>query len=320
MSTTPPVDVVLNVFAKPYQTALSLLSLFKFSGAHIDRVYLQFEPYGSAFDHASPYIMAEYFQDRAVVSQPEIWLQLDAADPSRLNDPAYRHSIRYQYAFEHSDKQFLLTLHNDVLVLRDMVGAMLEQIKDAFAIGSVGQCWNCPAAHADIVRHAGLGDTPCSPDRHMDFRPDFAGLQRLYAAARQRGIFVRPYWEGWEAKYRQQAWPLPECRVNEWACLVNLDKTRYLVAPRGPVLPFGAYEPGGSICLDIDVAWFRDLHRKGLHARNLNLSPYLKHWVGNGKMTRAKYTRAEVNARHILEKSFQPFVRWCKDQKNGMFP
>ena len=144
----PVVDVALNVFAKPYQTALSLLSLFKFSGAHIDRVYLQFEPYGSAFDHASPYIMAEYFQDRAVVSQPEIWLQLDAADPSRLNDPAYRHSIRYQYAFEHSDKQFLLTLHNDVLVLRDMVGAMLEQIKDAFAIGSVGQCWNCPAARS----------------------------------------------------------------------------------------------------------------------------------------------------------------------------
>ena len=36
-------------------------------------------------------------------------------------------------------------------------------------------------------------------------------------------------------------------------------------------------------------------------------------------MTRAKYTRAEANVRHILEKSFQPFVRWCNDQKNGMF-
>lgn len=32
MSTTPPADVVPNVFAKPYQTALSLLSLFKFPG------------------------------------------------------------------------------------------------------------------------------------------------------------------------------------------------------------------------------------------------------------------------------------------------
>ena len=41
------IDVAMNIFAKPYQTALSVLSLFKHSGGHVGNVWLQFEPYGS---------------------------------------------------------------------------------------------------------------------------------------------------------------------------------------------------------------------------------------------------------------------------------
>ena len=49
------VDVAVNIFAKPFQTALSLLSLLKHSGEHVGVIWLQFEPYGSRHDAISPY-------------------------------------------------------------------------------------------------------------------------------------------------------------------------------------------------------------------------------------------------------------------------
>lgn len=314
------VDVALNIFAKPYQTALSVLSLLRFSGGHIDRVFLQFEPSGSVYDHALPYAIAEYLGDRAVVSQPGYWLQLDAADRSRFEDPEYRLSVRYQHAFETTDKRYLFVLHNDVLIKRDIIGAMLAGIGDAFVIGHLGQCWNCPAANEELVRLAGCGDKACTPETYLDFRPGPDGLLRLYALAEQNGVFVRPYYQAFDEHYSSRAWPLPECRVNEWGCLVDAAKTREFVVPQGDILPFGAFEQCGAICLDTATAWFRDLHRRGFHARHMSLAPYLQHWVGNGKMTDYTYSKAEGNARLILEKNFALFAHWCRERKNGMFP
>lgn len=321
---TPVVDVALNVFAKPYQTALSLLSLLRFSREHIGVVFLQFEPFGSEFDTGLPYAVAHYLEDRPdlpdpVVSQPKYWLKLDPTDPARLADPAYRLSIRYQHAFEESRASHLLILHNDVLILRDFAGALLQSIGDAFVVGELGQCWNCPAKSVDLVRAAGLGDEPCQREQYQDFRPDFPGLVRLYDEAVKSGMRARPYWEGWKAAYDPLPWPLPECRVNEWGCLVNLEMTRPLVAPEGDILPFGSFEACGTIALDTAVAWFRGLNRAGLAARHMDIRPYLRHWVGNGKMTRQKYLRAEQNARTILEKQFPDFVTWCRTKKNGLF-
>ncbi len=324
--TAPPAraDVALNIFGKPYQTALTLLSLLRFSRRHIGTIYLQFEPYGSAFDRALPYVAAEYLQTLPdapplEIYQPRHWLGLDPPDLSRLADPEYRLSIRYEHAFEHSEAGRLLVLHNDVLILRDMLGYMLEHIGDAFVMGGVGQCWNCPARHGSLLRAANCGDAACVPSRYAEFRPDFAGLGRLYEQAVRAGFFVRPWWEGWKSGYAEEAWPLPECRVNEWGCLVNLEATRDLVIPRGPVTPFGAFEACGSVALDTAVAWFRDLNRRGLRARHMEMRPFLTHWVGNGKMTRIKYLRAEENARAILERQFPAFGEWCRRRGNGLF-
>ena len=322
MSESARVDVAMNIFAKPYQTALSLLSLLQFSGRHIDRIYLQFEPQGSMFDPAPPYAIAEYLGDLGiwiVNYQPKYWLHLDPVEPARLDDPEYRLSLRYQHAFEHTDKQYLFVLHNDVLIKRDIVGAMLDGIGDAFAVGQIGQCWNCPASNEILVQDSRCADFACSPERYRDFRPDFEGLKRLYALAVERGVFVRPYWEGWETHYAADPWPLPECRVNEWGCLVDVAMTRPLVRPQGDILPFGGYEPCGKICLDIDVVWFRELNRRGLYARHMDIRPYLTHWIGTGNNTERKYLQAEHNARRILEKHFAPFVGWCRARGNGLF-
>ncbi len=323
--TAPTVDVALNIFARPYQTALSLISLLRVSDARIGKIFLQFEPYGSAYDKVQPYIMADYLGDRAVVHQPEIWISCDAVDQNRLDDPAYRLSVRYQHAFEASRAKYLFITHNDVLFKKDLIGAMLDNIGDAFAIGQVGQCWNCPACNAGAVRAAGLGETPCAPERYAEFRPDLASLQRLYQCAAERGVFVRSYAPGFADYYndgasRAQAWPLPECRVNEWGCLINLDICREHVMPHGKILPFGAYLPcGPDTCLDISVPWFRGLHRLGLRAKHMDISPYLTHWVGSDKTTERRYVLSEDNARGILLKSFKPFVEWCAQRKNNLF-
>lgn len=319
MPDSPKVDVAVNIFAKPYQTSLSLLSLLRYSGRHIDRIFLQFEPSGSVYDTASPYAIADYLGDRAVIFQPEYWLKLEAADLSRLADPRYRLSIRYQHAFEHSQKRFLFVMHNDVLIKRDIIGAMLEQIDGAFAVGQIGQCWNCPAKNAELLAAAGLDAPACTPQNYRDFQPDFDGLKRLYEAARAKGVFVRPYWEGWDLHYSPKAWPLPECRVNEWGCLVDLEQTRNLAMPLGAIPPFGAFEACGSICLDTAVAWFRELNRHGLHARHMDIAPYLTHWVGTGKMTSYKYSAAEGNARTLLAKGFKEYADWCLERGNGLF-
>ncbi len=319
MNSRSAVDLALNVFAKPLQTSLSILSLLRHSGQYIDTIYLQFEPYGSAFDTASPYVVAEYLGEQARIYQPKYWFELKAADPARYNDPEYRLSVRYQHAFENSDKRYLLTIHNDVLVMKDIVGAMLEHIDGHFAVGQIGQCWNCPAANAEAVAAALPGRAPCTPEAYAGFSLTPDELTRLYRIAAERGVFVRPYPEGWTPYYAENGWPLPECRVSEWACLTDLSLTRPLTVPNGPVPPFGAFEPCGPICLDTAVGWFRELNRRGLRAKHLDIAPYLKHWVGNGKMTRAKYLKAEDNARRILERSFPDFVSWCKNRKNGMF-
>ena len=317
------VDVALNIFGKPYQTSLSLLSLFRFSEQRIDRVFMQFEPSGSMHDTVSPYCIAEYVTEtigpRCVVYQPRYWLKFDVVDESRLQDPEYLYSIRYQHGFTHTDKKYLFVMHNDVYFKRDVIGPMLEKINGAFAVGRLGQCWACPAREGTTVREAGLGNTPCDPTRYMEFRPDFTGLDSLYRTAARLGVFGRPYWKGWAGFDRERAWPLPECRINEWACLVDVEQTRPHVYPNGPVLPFGAFEQCGETCLDTAVAWFRGLHHRGLFARHMDIDPYLKHWVGTGKIAAAPYLRAEATAKALLEKYFQPFVEWCRKKNNGMF-
>ncbi|WP_297671886.1 hypothetical protein [uncultured Desulfovibrio sp.] len=310
------VDVAVNIFAKPFQTALSLLSLLKRSGRHVGVVWLQYEPYGSQYDTVSPYTVAQYLHmwlgDRCRVFQPEHWLDLKAADPGRLGDAAYRLGIRYQCAFEHSQSRKLFLMHNDVFVLNDVLGHMLDVMGDAVAVGQLGQCWNCPAHHAELTREV-MGREPCGPETYRDFCPDYGQLRRLYALAHEREIFVRPYDQGFAGIFDLQSWPLPECRVNEWACLLDLERSRPLCAPEGPVLPPGAYRQCGPICLDIGVEWFRGMHARGMHARHVDLSRYIRHWVGTGKVTARRYLMAEDNALNILEKEHPEYCAWLRE-------
>ena len=182
-------------------------------------------------------------------------------------------------------------------------------------MGGLGQCWNCPAGHEALTQEV-LGRSACGPRRYADFQLSYAQLQRLYAQARARGVFVRPYDLGFAGIFDQQAWPLPECRINEWACLLDLEKTRAHCVPFGTILPPGAYRQCGPICLDIGVEWFRGLHKEGMRARHFELKPYLKHWVGTGKVTPKRYLLAEENALALLRRQYPDYLQWLA-QKSG---
>lgn len=310
------IDVAVNVFAKPLCTSLSILSLLRQSGRHIGTLWLQYEPMGVMYDKLTVYCIAEYVRENNLIPcnvvQPRNWRKREACQEADLLDGEKRESIRYQHAFEHSGARLLFLMHNDVLVFRDILGAMREAMGDAFAIGQLGQCWNCPASRSELTR-AAMGSEPCAPAAYARFLPSHEQLMALYNLARAKNIFARPY-EIDRGEFSCRPWPLPECRINEWACLLNLEQTRPLCAPHGPAFPPGAYRACGEHNLDIGVAWFRDMHERGLHARHFDITPYMKHWVGTGNNTPVKYARTEGNAFNILRKHFPEYVIWLENK------
>lgn len=315
-------DVAINIFAKPYQTSLSILSLIKMCQEHINTLWLQFEPVGSCFDTVSPYTIISYLKEKKLVDvkifQPKYWLGRNVADRSRFEEEDYRLSLRFEYAMEYSKSRYLFVMHNDVFIQKDIVGDLLSQIGDAFAIGSLGQCWNCPAGKEDVVQRV-LHRSACTPQTYQSFQPSFAELQALYAEADKGRYFKRSYSDDLVTHFASQPWPLPECRINEWACLIDLQKTRPLTIPFGNALPFGAFEQCGNCSLDIGVSWFRAMHAHGLFAKHVAIYQSLVHFVGTGHKSRLRYTQAEDKAKRLLRVFFPDFLSWLDQsmQKNG---
>lgn len=316
---TAQIDVAVNVLAKPFCTSLSILSLLRHSRPHIAALWLQFEPVGIEHDPIPAYCIYDYIRENNLVpcqiSQPDYWLDLKAV--TSLADAKQRSGIRYQHAFENSKANLLFLMHNDVFIMKDILGAMLAQMQDAFAIGPLGQCWNCPAANQELMAEMGL--FPCSPANYQHTRLNHAQLCGLCQKAKAKGIFVRPYAIENE-DFTNQPWPLPECRINEWACLINLEKTRKFCVPFGKAWPPGAYKPCGEHNLDIGVAWFRDMHAKGMHAKHFDTSKYLRHWVGTGNNTPMRYIKTEDNALRILRKHFPAYADWLNAKYGAKIP
>jgi len=306
-------DVALNIFAKPYQTALSILSLLANCREQIQTIWLQFEPAGSRFDTTSPYAIAYYLRDElkvpCVIFQPEIWFDCDVAEYKRLHEDAYRLGLRFEYAMEHSPSRLLFLMHNDVFIQRNLLAAMIQEMGDAFAIGPLGQCWNCPASSTSLMAQA-LQRPPCRPESYATSQMPYKELSSIYALADSTKHYKRSYSDGLAECFQDQPWPLPECRINEWACLLDLTKTRPLTLPEGAALPVGAYAQCGSHTLDIGVAWFRAMHAHGLRAKHFATEGWLTHWVGTGHKSRLRYTQAEEHAKGLLQRFFPHYLTW----------
>ena len=147
------VDLAIVFFGKPMQTIIAIKSMLAHSGQHIDTIFLsheQMQPHG---DWSGLHKVIDYFRYEPVtfvVQRPHYFLPPNVTDVARTRqDERYRHSIMYQYALETTDKPYLCVLHNDMLFHDDMIGPMLvafDQQPELAGIGSIGQCWSCPAS------------------------------------------------------------------------------------------------------------------------------------------------------------------------------
>ncbi len=276
-------DVALSAYGKPFQTAVTLASLLEHSGRHIGTIYFSEErnqPEGwpvGVVPGCFPRVRFEH----VIPARCHGW---GPNDPSDLLSPASRRALRYQYAWERSQQRFLFVTHNDCLYHSDAVGGMLDRLADGVfsAVGQIGQCWNCPACAA----------AACSGARYERYRPGYAELERLlqeFPSART----------GLEHIDTAQPWPLPECRLNEFGCLIDL------VRCRPDVMPMGEVRPLGYMGLDTGTDWFRGLALRGhrfLHwFEGVRHAPFSGR--GNGHdadLDPAEYAQSERRARAYL--------------------
>lgn len=287
------VDVAINVHGKPHQTAVTLLSLLEHSGEHIGRIHITLErhqPHGAEFGP-----LLRFLDDQAIIHRPRFWF---GVRPQRskwlMRWSAYRRSLRYQHAWETSDKPYLFITHNDVLYTGDLIGSMLQRAPGNIAVGLVGQCWNCPASFAGS----------CSPERHAAVRPTYSQWQELVRAhpgprAAHYDRVVDP----------AKPWPLPECRVNEWSMLVDMHSAKPITIPHGKAVPLGAL-----FGLDIGTQWFHDVLNTGAKVAHFNIAPFATHaWAsssGGGHAAlsdRAEYDRSEAQALRWLREQYPHF-------------
>jgi len=253
------IDVAINVYGKPFQTAVALLSLEKHSGKHINKIYFakeQRQPGNISFE-----FLYDLLAEKIIVYTPSYWNGWKSTDTARFDDTEYRRSLRYQYAWEESNADYLFVTHNDVLYSGDIIGKFVGVIGQNAAVGEIGQCWNCPAFSAGV----------CNGDHYLDFKPTHEELLTLYNKYPTKRV-------GWERFVDEKApWPLPECRVNEWAALINLSLVKQ------ETLPFGDSCPFGCMTLDVGTQWFRDMALKGYGFVNHPLEEFASHgWVLNG--------------------------------------
>lgn len=284
---TKKVDVAINVYGKPFQTAVTLLSLLRFSGEHINKIFFIKEPKQPG--RADFGFLERLIGDKLTVFTPKEWLWINQADKSRFGDEDYRQSLRYQYAWEKTTCDFLYLTHNDVLYKGDIIGTLLDEIGDHIGIGQIGQCWNCPAYAAQV----------CNGDKYLDYRPNYEELVELAKK------FPPARFDYEKVVSKENAWTLPECRLNEWVALINMKIAKPITVPHGECCPFGA------MYFDIATQWFREVSLKGYTLKNYDFEKLAKHaWaseVGNGHSAlfdKKMYRDSEDIAREVLIRDY----------------
>jgi len=302
------VDVAINVFGKVHQTALSLLSLLECSGGHIDRIYFQEEVCTAEYEFKKHDKILEYLEDRVEHFVPRFWNGIDPNDMERAaSSEDYRFSIRYQYGWEKCLQRYLLTVHNDVEVTTDIVANLYNALDGNTGIGEIGQCWWCPAGQNGL----------CDSEHYTEFKPSYQYLMKIY----NKGMDYsqrRAYNLGLSEQFKENAWPLPECRLNEWCALIDMDKARKDTVPMGKAVPFGARMPSGAligenwdrpVCLDIAVQWFRDMLHMGHTFKHYDVNKDMIHdKLGSVKLDSAEaYVVAEQKALLRLKDRFPEY-------------
>jgi hypothetical protein len=277
---SPKVDVSITAFGKPFMTAVTISSLLRHSGDHIDKIYLtpeRVQPYNTNFD-----FIKKKFGDKVVLYTPSFFFGLASAKKSLLWFTPYRRSLRYQYSLEESKNEYLFIAHNDVLFHQDIIGRYLKEMeKEKYVgVGPIGQCWNCPASYAKY----------CTDGKYEQYKPQWKEFWQLCNEnfAPRKSEYKRFIQD-------EKVWPLPECRLNEWSALVDLKAIRHLVNKPYKLTPLG------QMNLDIGTQWFSELNHLGFRFKNVPLDGLATHvWTGK---------EGEANSGLDTQNNFQLYQR-----------
>jgi hypothetical protein len=285
------IDVCLNVYGKPHQTALTIRSLLKYSGQHVGKIFITLEkdqPEGFSEELLRSLLadlQIDYYTPRMYLGWTEKirrpWI-VQALLPFSF----YRHSIRYQYAWERTKAKYLFLSHNDMVYHADVLGGYLSNLEGRIAVGHVGQCWNCPAY-----------EVHCDGSSYWTYRPQMEEVRELYVG-----------WKVDRAIHQGQladdkvSWPLPECRLNEQAALIDMEMAKSITLPKGPCAPIG------TITMDSGIKWFKEVALQGFQVSHDSYLNYAKHGMfnvagsGHGALfDRKLYVYEEKMAKEVLE-------------------
>lgn len=267
------IDVCVCLYGKPYHTILAIKSLLKFSRQHIGTIYVVEEMKQPQGDLNGGYLLRQVFANEPVVFfKPSQFYNLGALDAAQVRvDEAYRYSIPYQYVLEKSDKKYVMVMHNDCLFHGDIVEKMLslfaENNPKLAGVGPIGQCWNCPA----------FFEKKCDGATYDKFKPSQQEASELMA---RHEIPRREITERLIAENRVH--PLPECRLNEYAALIDTEIYRKTTLPLGDNVTYAGAWDGN----DWGTVWFYQMVNQGFDFKHIVLEDYAKHApfnsVGNG--------------------------------------
>jgi hypothetical protein len=303
------VDVSIAFYGKPYQAIATIESLMRHSGQHIDNIYItreRIQPHG---DWSGIFKLIDVFKNRRInghqvklkINHPYHFLGPGEANYDRTkHDERYRQSIMFQYALEKTDKKYLCVMHNDMLFHGDMIGHMLEVVAGSdskvVGVGSIGQCWSCPGG-------PDWGNV-CWSEKQEQYVPtqeEAIALQEKYATPRQE-INLRVLRSG-------RVHPMPECRLNEYCALMDVETYRANTLPNGPIGCYG----GGWNGTDLGTVWSHDMYQLGYRFRHVRLEDYVRHApfdaTGSGTSAYTKsenYFISEKNAEQYITENFYP--------------
>lgn len=293
------VDVCVIYYGKPYQTILSVLTLLRFSREHIGKVYITVEKNQPYDAYGEIYKVIQALEDLVPLDlfYPDFFCNLDTMDYERVkHQDGYRWSIPYQYALETSAMKHLFIMHNDMIFHRDMIGDMLEVFAEHPAMagaGSIGQCWSCPA------NAAGLCDGSVF-QHYVPQQAEAIALHEKYDTPRK----VKDI----EILKTGRVHPLPECRLNEYACMIDLEIYRKTTLPFSDNVCFGG---NWGFTADLGTGWFYQMVNQGYEFRHFVLEDYAIHSqfnpVGQGMgaySNKENYIISESNALAYLQENF----------------
>lgn len=293
------IDVCVIYYGKPYQTILSVLTLLKFSREYINKVYITVEKKQPFYAFGDVYKVIQALAGTIPLKYyyPDSFYNLDTLDVERVKrEQDLRWSIPYQYALENSAMRYLFVMHNDMTFQGDMIGKMLPIIQEdtrVAGVGAIGQCWSCPAYTAAL----------CSSAMYAQYVPDQAEAIALHEKH-------NPPRKAKDIEILQtgRVHPLPECRLNEYACMINLEIYRKTTLPFSENVCFGG---NWGFTADLGTGWFYQMVNQGYQFRHFVLEDYAIHSqfnpAGQGigaYSNKENYFISEANALEYLKQHF----------------